>query len=434
MGKEPATFVFRGFRKPNYTPVPDELFDELLPFLTGAELKALLYIVRKTFGWKKDSDNISINQMLHGIERSNGEVLDHGVGLTKKTLLSALNSLEHKRIIVTRRRQSRERGWEPTTYGLNVGGRPLGEETPPTLGEKLLQGVGAEIPPRAWGRNYALQETTRQETTKQETSNIHNFGESIDTASSKIRNKDTSVAERADERARRTTARELSTDRPAGRSSQLLGGIQTAAVVLNGRYGRRRAVPSEGRQAIGAYIHDFALELGDQAPLRSSVTRAVRLYEESGLSLGDFISSLHAARSVVKEYSGSIRKGRGEQSTGWKPVNKVPYFFAVLEDQLGLREHPDDEVEAKERQDELPQPQAPAWRTSPVRRPRGPRPRRSIGGPLVPIISPSARAASGGSRVDRDDAAEVPVVAQKRPRSGQVASGGTRGPSDAGAP
>ena len=31
--------IAEGFRSPNYTPVPDELFDELLVELSGAELK-----------------------------------------------------------------------------------------------------------------------------------------------------------------------------------------------------------------------------------------------------------------------------------------------------------------------------------------------------------------------------------------------------------
>jgi hypothetical protein len=35
----PATFA--GFSSPNYTPVPDELFDDLLPVLSGAEVKVL---------------------------------------------------------------------------------------------------------------------------------------------------------------------------------------------------------------------------------------------------------------------------------------------------------------------------------------------------------------------------------------------------------
>lgn len=81
---------FKGYTKPNYTPVPDELFDEQLPDLSGAELKVLLYIIRRTFGFKKESDNISLNQLLHGITTKENLVLDRGTGLSKKTLLAAI--------------------------------------------------------------------------------------------------------------------------------------------------------------------------------------------------------------------------------------------------------------------------------------------------------------------------------------------------------
>ena len=87
---------FKGYSKPNYTPVPDELFDEQLPDLSGAELKVLLYIIRWTFGFKKESDNISLNQLLHGITTKENVVLDRGTGLSKKTLLETLKNLVEK--------------------------------------------------------------------------------------------------------------------------------------------------------------------------------------------------------------------------------------------------------------------------------------------------------------------------------------------------
>ncbi len=38
-----AKLNFKGFISPRYTQVPDELFDELMAHLSGAELKVLLY-------------------------------------------------------------------------------------------------------------------------------------------------------------------------------------------------------------------------------------------------------------------------------------------------------------------------------------------------------------------------------------------------------
>ena len=97
---------FRGYSKPNYTPVPDELFDDQLPDLSGAELKVLLYIIRRTFGFKKESDNISLNQLIHGITTKDDVVLDRGTGLSKKTLLEALKNLVEKNLIISERRRS----------------------------------------------------------------------------------------------------------------------------------------------------------------------------------------------------------------------------------------------------------------------------------------------------------------------------------------
>src|SRR5215217_706545 len=165
--------VFRGYAGPNYTPVPDELFDEQLPDLSGAELKVLLYVIRRTFGFKRDSDTISLSQMLNGLRARDGRRLDRGVGLSKKTLLLAIKSLEEKNVVLTERRRSAEKGDEPTSYSLNVRSASSVEETKPPVGEKLHQGGGGEIPPGPWGRNYTTQETEIRQT-EREDSNIRN--------------------------------------------------------------------------------------------------------------------------------------------------------------------------------------------------------------------------------------------------------------------
>jgi hypothetical protein len=45
---------------------PDLLFDEVLAEISGNQLEVLMYIIRRTFGFKQDSDNISISQIQHG--------------------------------------------------------------------------------------------------------------------------------------------------------------------------------------------------------------------------------------------------------------------------------------------------------------------------------------------------------------------------------
>lgn len=111
---------FQGFAKPNYTMVPDEVFDDLLSHLSGSELKVLLYIIRRTFGFKKSSDDISFSQICSGIITKEGKVLDTGTGLSSSTAQKAVKGLEEKQIILATRNYSDEKGNEPTTYSLNI--------------------------------------------------------------------------------------------------------------------------------------------------------------------------------------------------------------------------------------------------------------------------------------------------------------------------
>jgi len=120
-------FIYKGFSSPNGTIVPDDVFDVLLPQLTDPELRVLLYIIRKTFGWKKDSDNISLSQMVHGITARDGRILDGGAGLSKASAARGIQGLTKKGIIKAVRNISKERGNEPTTYQLRFEGDPLSQ-------------------------------------------------------------------------------------------------------------------------------------------------------------------------------------------------------------------------------------------------------------------------------------------------------------------
>lgn len=150
-----------GFPSPNYTQVPDLLFDYWLPELSHAELKVLLYIIRRTLGFKKDADNISLKQMVKGITTRDGRVLDRGTGLSEKSVTVAVKSLEEKKLIIAERRSDAHRGDLPTTYGLNIRWQREGSET-------ISDGEGKNLqsPSEAGFRhnNTVIQETERQET------------------------------------------------------------------------------------------------------------------------------------------------------------------------------------------------------------------------------------------------------------------------------
>lgn len=111
---------FAGFDTPRYTQIPDQVFDELLADLSGAEIKVLMYIMRRTFGWKKDEDNIGLKQLTEGITARDGRVIDRGTGLAKSTVVAAVKSLEEWGLIERHQNRDEERGDLPTTYRVRL--------------------------------------------------------------------------------------------------------------------------------------------------------------------------------------------------------------------------------------------------------------------------------------------------------------------------
>lgn len=75
------------FNSPNHTQIPNDLFDSMLPDMGLAELKVTLAALRKTLGWQKRSDRISLTQMelLTGLSRQG--VLDGAEAAEKRGTL-----------------------------------------------------------------------------------------------------------------------------------------------------------------------------------------------------------------------------------------------------------------------------------------------------------------------------------------------------------
>jgi len=97
-------FFYEGFTTPNGTFVPDDVFDVLAPRLSEAELRVLLYVVRRTFGFGKHADAISLKQLTEGITARDGRVLDHGTGMSRKGVIGGIKGLLGKGIINVHRR------------------------------------------------------------------------------------------------------------------------------------------------------------------------------------------------------------------------------------------------------------------------------------------------------------------------------------------
>ena len=60
-------------------------------------------------------------------------------------------------------------------------------------------------------------------------------------------------------------------------------------------------------------------------------------YRQSGLALEAFAEQLYAARQVTKERPAAIKGRPKTDGQGYAPKNKMAYYFAVVEDLVGLR-------------------------------------------------------------------------------------------------
>jgi hypothetical protein len=169
-----TTFQFQGFQHPTTTPVPDEVFDVLAPQLTEAELRVLLYIIRRTFGFKKQKDPISLTQLVEGIKTKDGNVLDRGTGMSRRGVMKGCQGLVKKGVITVEKRLSEQGDYAVNVYSVRVQDeRGVGNVVP----------YGREQSTLPVGNKVALQQTVIQETEKQETDvvvdvtkELENFG------------------------------------------------------------------------------------------------------------------------------------------------------------------------------------------------------------------------------------------------------------------
>lgn len=99
---------------PNFTQIPNIILDEYLSKLSHAETKVLLYLCRRTYGFHKQSDYISISQICGGITTDDGTILDTGTGLSNKPVIRALKTLEDIGLITSKRSQG-----NTTKYTMN---------------------------------------------------------------------------------------------------------------------------------------------------------------------------------------------------------------------------------------------------------------------------------------------------------------------------
>lgn len=90
-----------GFGKPRYTQIPNNLIDKLMPHLSCAELKVLLYLFRRTLGWHKNHETITQSEICKATE------------LGVRSVQIALASLQSRKCIYV---ESGQDIGQPNTY------------------------------------------------------------------------------------------------------------------------------------------------------------------------------------------------------------------------------------------------------------------------------------------------------------------------------
>lgn len=107
---------------PNYTQIPNVIFDYWMFHLSPAEFKVLMCICRKTFGWHKTLDKISLKQ------------IQEITGLSRKGITDNLNRLLDLNIIIKEEYKLYNGGNDANKYGINVTCMVTPSEliTPPT--------------------------------------------------------------------------------------------------------------------------------------------------------------------------------------------------------------------------------------------------------------------------------------------------------------
>jgi hypothetical protein len=89
-----------GFKSPNYTQVPNDLFDEWMRVMDAAEFKVVCYIMRTTIGYHKAKQKLSLS------------VLCTATGMAKETVFNGLQKAVDRGLL----RKTIEGGmccWEP---------------------------------------------------------------------------------------------------------------------------------------------------------------------------------------------------------------------------------------------------------------------------------------------------------------------------------
>jgi hypothetical protein len=270
------------------TATPDWLFDEVAPDLAKAPLKVLLYIVRRTCGFRKLADAISLTQFQHGIITRDGRQFDKGCGVTNRTaLLRALDDLEARGLIAHQDAIHADGGNATTIYYLLGPGQGGGAvSTPPPVPQGGRGGVPLAHPP---GVPLAHPQQT-----------------------------DVPTNRKIERSVPPTPVAPIAKPRSGDEATQLGGdpGRDDAGAPTTPAQAQRRI--DADYQALVEPITALVERLGDGAPPWASVSRGYGLMTRAGLALPAFLALLDEAELLMRPSLPHIEK-------------PLAYLFRVVE-------------------------------------------------------------------------------------------------------
>jgi DNA-binding PadR family transcriptional regulator len=314
-----------------------------------AELKVVEYILRHTWGYQEYGvkKHITIDEFVNGRRRQDGSRMDKGTGLSERAVYDGLRKAVENGLIDEETDDS-DRGRIKKSYSLRMRENQHRDDDL----QSLQAGVQSLHPPlqslhpdpQTLQSRGARSAPRTEKDTQEKQRDLSNFERSHDMRE-----------EQTDEgRARPSVLRAVS---PRGaEASEAPGRIKSAEpaagpVSLRDLVARRRPISrgarrvqalehhgetSEARERLRAFLADFAVELGDEAPLASTITRTLNIFTAAGVPPEQWGDLMYQARGLTQEHTAQIRK----LATGDSPMrrkNKMPYFLATLEQLVGLR-------------------------------------------------------------------------------------------------
>ncbi len=287
-----ADQTFEGFSKPeaNFFRLPNEWTDITAQVTSLAEMKLVEYVLKHTWGYSEFDvvKKITTDEFMSGRKKKSGERIDTGTGLSKPSVIAGLKSAV-KHGLLEEEIDDSDKARIKKYYKLKMR-NPIEEDEPEKeeahadvknlyIGVKKFDIEGKE------SLHRSEKDTLRK----------------IYIRNSKIKIQGS-----------------VSKEKQGYQSFQAIGDLLKQKTKEQGR--EVQHLP----ESIQVSIDDISTEFNDASNRRSNRTHVLHIYQVAGKTEERFNSYLYEARSITKQ-QGSIKK-------------KMPYFFRVLEDVIGVQQ------------------------------------------------------------------------------------------------